>query len=105
MGEFLAVAKVSGISRGKMKLVDLGGEEVVVANVDGTFYAFGNLCPHFNGPLVRGKLRGFKVTCPWHRSVFDVKSGLPLKGPATSSVLTYQVRIEGDDIRIAKRWS
>ena len=103
MGEFLAVAKVSEISRGKMKLVDLGGEQVVVANIDSTFYAFGNLCPHFNGPLDRGKLRGFKVTCPWHGSVFDVKSGLPLEGPATSPVPTYQVRIEGDDIRIAKR--
>ena len=40
MDDFRTVAKVSEIRTGEMKLVDLDGEEVVIANVDGAFFAF-----------------------------------------------------------------
>ena len=102
MDDFRTVAKVSEIRTGEMKLVDLDGEEVVIANVDGAFFAFGNECTHVGGPLVEGELEGETVTCPLHASVFNVKSGEVLEEPAEDPVPTYEARVEGDDIRVRK---
>lgn len=102
MAEFQTVARASAIAPGEMQLVDLAGEEVVVANVEGTFYAFGNKCTHVGGPLAEGNLDGDTVICPWHATVFNVESGEPLGGPGEDAVPTYEVRLVGDDIQIAK---
>ncbi len=102
MAEFQTVAKASEIAPGEMKLIDLGGQEVVVANVDGDFFAFGNKCTHVGGPLAEGDLDGDTVICPWHATVFNVKSGKPLGGPGEDPVPTYEVRLMGDDIQVAK---
>ena len=56
MSTFQDVAKTPEISQGDMKLISLDGEEIVVANVDGTYFAFGNECTHAGGPLVEGEL-------------------------------------------------
>ncbi len=102
MAEYQTVAKASEIAPGEMKLVDLEGEEVVVANVDGAFLAFGNKCTHVGGPLAEGDLDGETVICPWHATVFNVRSGQPLGGPGEDPVPVYEVRLEGDDIQVAK---
>ena len=54
MRDFRTVAKTMASPSGEMKLVDLDGEKVVVANVDGTFLALGNTCAHVGGPLEEG---------------------------------------------------
>ena len=46
MGDFRAVARATEMPSGEMKLVDLDGEEVGIANVDGAIFAFGNECTH-----------------------------------------------------------
>ena len=101
MTDFETVAKTLEIGPGTMKLIDLDGKEVVIANVDGAFFAFGNTCTHVGGSLVEGDLRGETVTCPLHFTVFNVKSGKPLEGPGAASVPTYDVRVEGDNIQVA----
>ena len=58
MAEFQTMAKASEIAPGEMKLVNVAGQDVVVANVEGTFFAFGNECTHVGGPLVEGDLEG-----------------------------------------------
>ncbi len=102
MADFQTVAKASEIAPGEMKLVDLDGTEVVVANVDGAFFAFGNACTHVGGPLAEGDLDGETVICPWHSSVFDLRSGEPLGGPGEDPIPTYEVRFQGDDIQVRK---
>ncbi len=102
MAEFQTVAKASEIAPGEMKLVNVAGQDVVVANVEGAFFAFGNECTHVGGPLVEGELEGETVTCPWHATIFNVKTGQALEGPGTSAVPTYEVRLEDDEIQIAK---
>ncbi|MFP6871100.1 MAG: non-heme iron oxygenase ferredoxin subunit [Nitrospinota bacterium] len=102
MADFKTVANVSEIHSGDMKLVDLAGEAVVVANVDGDYFAFGNECTHVGGSLVEGELEGENVTCPLHATVFNIKSGEALEGPGKEPVPTFEVRVEGDDIQIAK---
>ena len=44
MGEFHTVAKTSEVAPGEMKLVVVGGDEIVIANVDGEYFAFSDTC-------------------------------------------------------------
>ena len=74
------------------------GKKVLVANVDGKFYAMGSVCTHLGGPLERGRLEGQVVTCPWHGSKFDVTSGRVVGGPAMKSEPTYKLTVDGKDL-------
>jgi nitrite reductase/ring-hydroxylating ferredoxin subunit len=39
-----------------MKHLDLNGKEIVIANVDGKFYAFDERCGHMNARLSNGNI-------------------------------------------------
>ena len=49
------VATVDEIPPGTHKLVPIGRHGVGVYNVNGTFYAIANYCPHEGGPLCSGQ--------------------------------------------------
>lgn len=103
MAEFRTAAKAAEVASGAMKTVTLDGEEVAIANVDGRLFAFANTCPHAGGPLADGELAGEIVTCPWHFTPFNVRTGEAQAGGVTDDpVATYEVRLEGDDIQIKK---
>ena len=100
MGEFVKVATTGVIAPGEGKLVDAAGKKIALFNVDGTFYAIDETCTHRGGPLSEGMLMGKEVTCPWHGAVFDVTTGNVLGAPAPRGVVSYKVRVEGDDIEV-----
>lgn len=102
MADFTSVLKTSEVPPGEMKLVDVEGTDVVVANVDGKFCAFGNICPHEEGPLVEGELDGDVVTCPWHFTEFNILTGEVIEGLTDEPIPVYEVRVDGDDIQIAR---
>ena len=79
--EFIEVAKVSEISDGKMKHVEVDGKEVLIANVGGKFYAISDRCGHMNALLSMGNLTRNTVTCPFHGAKFDVTTGTKLSEP------------------------
>lgn len=74
MGLERAVA-VDEVPPGTLKGVKLGIQELLIANVEGTFYALDDVCLHMGGPLHQGILEGFRVTCPWHEGRYDVRTG------------------------------
>jgi len=92
------VAAASEIGDGEMKIVCNG--EVVVANVGCRFYAFGNICPHAEGPLGEGFLDGLTVECPWHNGQWDISTGKGLTAFATADIRVFEVRVVGDDIEL-----
>jgi nitrite reductase/ring-hydroxylating ferredoxin subunit len=94
------VAKVGDIPEGEMRAFEIGGEDVAIANVDGSFFAFNDECTHAGCSLAEGDLDGTTVTCACHGSEFDVTSGDVLGGPAMEPVDSYEVTVEGDDIRV-----
>jgi nitrite reductase/ring-hydroxylating ferredoxin subunit len=102
MEGFEKVAETSDVPNGGMKIVKMNETEVLVANLDGKLYAIGNKCTHVGGPLGKGKLEGSVVTCPWHGSRFDVKSGAVIAGPAANPEPTFQVKVENSAIWIKK---
>ena len=101
MAAFVRVASVRDVPPGKMMTVQVNGQAVVLANVDGTIYAFSGVCSHADGPLGRGKLLGDLVVCPFHGGQFEVRTGKAVMPPATDDILTFEVQIEGEDVKVA----
>lgn len=102
MSDFVRVAGRGDVPAGEMLIVEIKGEEIVLANVDGQIYAFGNGCTHRGGPLGEGLLEGEEVECPFHQGRFNVKTGEAVQEPPTDPIPTYEVQVDGDDIKVAK---
>ncbi len=102
-GEFVKAAEADEIPVGAMKLVDVNGERVTVANVGGEFYAFSDECTHDGGPLSEGDLAGALVTCPWHFSRFDVRTGEIAESPAEEPIAVYEVLVEDGAVHVGPR--
>ncbi len=102
MAEFVKVAEESEIPAGRMKLVDVQGTRVVVANVDGSCVAFSDECTHDGGPLSDGDLEGDVVTCPWHFSRFNVRTGEIVESPAEEPIPTYEVKVEDGGVYVGE---
>ena len=75
---------------------------IALFNVDGTYYAIDDECPHSGGPLSEGDVDGCEVECPWHGASFNLKDGSVQCPPADDGVKAYRVEVDGDDIRIEK---
>jgi len=100
MGRLVKVADTKAVPPGTAVAIDLEGRSVALFNVDGTFYAIDDTCTHAGGPLSEGELDGTVVTCPFHGACFDVATGEVLGPPAPEGVGRYDVRVEGDDVKI-----
>ena len=100
MGEYIKVAKVGDIPSGEMLGIDVGERRIVVANVEGEFYAFDTECTHQGGPLDEGFLEGNNVQCPWHFGEFNVKSGEVESPPPGEPIAVYKVRVQGEDLEV-----
>ena len=83
--EFIEAVNVDEVEKGKMKSVELKGIDVLIANVDGKFYAMDDRCGHMNALLSMGALRGTVVVCPFHFAEFDVTTGKKIKEPNKES--------------------
>lgn len=80
--------------------VEVKGNPVLVYRQRNQVYAVGAVCPHAGGPLERGQFYDTCVQCPWHDSVFDLRSGDVKHGPSTYSLPSYDVRIRDGRIEI-----
>jgi nitrite reductase/ring-hydroxylating ferredoxin subunit len=69
------------VAPGGMKAVELDGNEIVVCNCGGIYYAVQRRCGHMNAPLDMGTLDGTYLTCPMHCAQFDITTGEALSGP------------------------
>ena len=101
--DFVNVADTQDIQPSQMKEVEVNGEKICLANVEGKYYAIGNVCTHLGGPLAQGKLEGHEVQCPWHGSRFDIRTGRVARPPAIRSEPTYEIKVEDDNILVKKR--
>jgi nitrite reductase/ring-hydroxylating ferredoxin subunit len=127
--DYVEAGKVSEISNGQMKHAEINGKEIVIANLDGKFYAFAERCGHMNARLSRGNINQHIVTCPFHAAKFDITSGKKIGEPVletppgmeplppkwqkymeivgkemsyikTYDQETYEVKVEGNSIKI-----
>src|SRR3989344_3168751 len=100
MGKLTKIAGKKDIGDGKVKEFTIEGKHIAVANNEGNFFAFDASCTHAQCSLAGGFLDGYTLTCYCHGAQFDVSNGDVLAAPATQSLNTYPVKIEGEDILV-----
>lgn len=95
------VAKVKNLAPGTMVRAEIGGKKILVANLGGEFFAMGSVCNHRGGALEKGKLMGSVVTCPWHASRWDVKTGKLVEFPVPlQPEPVFKALVEGDNVLV-----
>jgi nitrite reductase/ring-hydroxylating ferredoxin subunit len=100
MTEFEAMSRADDLKEGEMRVFDVRGNKIAVANVAGTYYAFDDTCTHLQCSLAEGDLEETTVICPCHSSEFDVTNGAVLQGPAREPVEIYETQVEGGNLEI-----
>ena len=75
MAEFLKAVEASKVPSDSMLTVEVGGESVLLANVDGKYYGMGAYCTHEEWDLTEGTQVETEVTCAGHGTVWDLKTG------------------------------
>jgi len=101
MAEFVTVGRAGVIGEGEAMAFPVKGEEIAVARVDGTLYAFSDICTHRRCNLAMGgEIEGTSITCECHGSRFDMATGEVLEGPATAPIATFQVRESGGELQV-----
>jgi 3-phenylpropionate/trans-cinnamate dioxygenase ferredoxin subunit len=104
------VCRVEELPPGGRKIVDVRGRTVGVFNVNGSYYALLNRCPHRNAPLCKGTITGlvqgpepYKIEfsregevlrCPWHGWEFDITNGHSVFNPHRIRAKSYDVTVE-----------
>src|SRR2546426_10154544 len=99
---FVPVTRASELAPGVMTWAVVDRERILVANVDGAFYALQDACGHRQAPLSKGTLEGHVIECPLHFATFDVRTGKLLSGPVAEDVPTYQVQVKDDTVYVKR---
>lgn len=100
MANYVKVAAKNELQTGKMKEIQVNGKPIAIANVDDEYLAFDGHCTHAQCSLSGGFLDGYTLTCYCHGGQFDISTGEVLAPPPESSLKTYKVKVEGEDILV-----
>jgi nitrite reductase/ring-hydroxylating ferredoxin subunit len=79
--KIIEVAKTDEIPIGKTKHVEVDGKEIMIANVDGKYFALSDRCGHSSALLSMGSIDKNLVTCPLHGAQFDLSTGKKIREP------------------------
>jgi 3-phenylpropionate/trans-cinnamate dioxygenase ferredoxin component len=107
--EYVRVANQADCQPNKALVVVVDGDEVLVVNVNGSYYAIANKCTHLGGSLANGTLEGNIIKCPKHGARFDLTTGKAV-GEAKIGFIKmkvkdekcYTVKVEGEDLLVGK---
>lgn len=97
---WVSVCKVGEVSEDSPFSFKVEDKEVGVFKVEDAFYAIEDVCPHAYALLTQGFVEGRTVECPLHEAIFDIPTGKLESGPGCRNLVTYPVRVEGDDIQL-----
>lgn len=95
--------KISGVERvasGTMsQLPTEDGEEILVLNSGGEYFACQPYCPHLKTPLEEGMFDGRTLMCHQHFWQWDIATGSP-QGPAERRLQCFRVKRENGTLYV-----
>jgi len=105
--QYIKIAQTDEVKDGEKKKIPVDDKVLMLANIQGTYYAIDDKCPHMGASLSEGSLNGYNIICPRHGSVFDVRTGKAVEGGKVAFVhikvkdaRAYPVKVEGGDILV-----
>jgi nitrite reductase/ring-hydroxylating ferredoxin subunit len=110
------VGSIEEFPAGSARIVRVAGRSLGVFNIDGTFRAILNLCPHRFAPICEGPTGGTMlpsdpgelvyglerrvIRCPWHGWEFDLMTGESLFGVDKRHLKMFPVTVEDDSVLV-----
>ena len=95
---------LADLAEGKPAKAMLGEVPLFVLRDGEQVHVLANKCSHMSGPLSDGELtvaNGERcVTCPWHGSVFRVRDGAVVHGPATADQPAFVTRVRDGMVQV-----
>jgi len=103
-GRWVSAIEDENLPEGAMTGVVVEGRQVLLHRSDGEIHALDNMCSHAGALLSRGEVVDCAVVCPLHGSMFDLRDGRILRGPAhhPQPVLPTRVRNGWIEVRGAQ---
>jgi len=105
MAEFTRAVEAARVPPDSMLTIELGGESVLIANVDGKYYGIGAICTHAGWDLSEGTLVDTEVTCAGHGTVWDLKTGKGIYDEPVEDEPLYDVKEEDGILFVRRRGS
>lgn len=90
------ICGLNDVNEGSMKEFKVNEKQILLANINGEYFAVDAICTHQGGNLSNGQLRENIVVCPSHGTQFDVTSGKVIKNV---SRLTKYLTGEATDLK------
>ncbi|MFH1229652.1 MAG: non-heme iron oxygenase ferredoxin subunit [Candidatus Aenigmatarchaeota archaeon] len=86
-------AGLAEMKDGEIKNFKLNRKEILISKINGEYYAVDNECTHMGCSLSEGTVKGNKIECPCHGSVFDLKTGKVIRGPANKPATVFDIKV------------
>jgi len=109
MGKLISVCKTNDIAIGSFRAFKIENLDILIANLEGNFYAVSAICPHMSGYLGKGNIVGTSIKCPVHGAEYDLKTGKITKDlpwimkkmtKETKDLEMYKIEVEAGEIKI-----
>jgi nitrite reductase/ring-hydroxylating ferredoxin subunit/uncharacterized membrane protein len=98
---YVPVLDAAELEGEELREVELDGVAVLIARSrSGEICALANTCTHLGGPLAAGSRDGDTVTCPWHGSRFDLRTGAVVEGPAVFAAPRLSARVRDGKVEV-----
>jgi len=96
----IKLGPLKDIPVGDTKVIKIDNREILLVHLESGIYALANSCAHGACRLGYGRLEGETIRCLCHGSVFNVRTGEVLNGPATTPQPTFRVVVEDGEITL-----
>lgn len=100
-----AIGALAELPDGRLEKRVLGEVPLVVFRQGDEVSVLSATCSHLSAPLDEGTVSYDDgdpcLTCPWHNSMFSLKNGEVLRGPATSPQPSFETRIVAGTVEVS----
>jgi nitrite reductase/ring-hydroxylating ferredoxin subunit len=94
------VAAAADVIEGTPLGAHVDGVGVVIVRDEGELHVLADRCTHRGAPLHEGDQRDGCIVCPWHQSIFRLRDGAVIQGPATTPAPCYEIRVRDGRVEV-----
>lgn len=98
---FVEAMTVDELAVNAIKIVDVNGKRILLANDDGEIRAVSAFCTHDGGDLDGEEVDDHEVVCHRHGARFDLRTGEATRMPAVFGLATFETKVEDGTIFVA----